>query len=93
MESKNKQLTTQKTAVRKRKLQGLVVSGSLNKTTVVRVDRSVQHSKYKKIITRSKNYKVHDPLNKCKVGMIVSIEECRPISRHKCWKLASIDTK
>jgi len=50
----------------------------------VRVDRRVQEPLYKKYITRSKKYAAHDEQNRCKVGDIVRIRECRPISKRKC---------
>jgi len=69
----------------KRILQGLVVSDKQNKTIVVKVERRVMHPVYKKFITRSKKYAAHDELNIFKVGDVVRIEECRPISKNKCW--------
>jgi len=69
----------------KRILQGLVVSDKQDKTVVVRVERRVMHPVYKKFITRSKKYAAHDEQNTFKVGDVVRIEECRPISKNKCW--------
>jgi small subunit ribosomal protein S17 len=69
----------------KRILQGTVVSDKNDKTVVVRVERRFTHPLFKKTVRRSKNYKAHDEANKFKVGDIVSIEECRPISRDKRW--------
>jgi small subunit ribosomal protein S17 len=69
----------------KRILQGLVVSDKQNKTIVVKVERRVMHPVYKKFITRSKKYAAHDELNQFKTGDTVRIEECRPISKNKCW--------
>jgi small subunit ribosomal protein S17 len=56
------------------------------KTAVVRVDRQVTHSKYKKKYTISKRFKVHDPEGKAHVGDVVEFEECRPISKDKRWR-------
>ena len=69
----------------KRILQGLVVSDKQDKTVVVIVERRVMHPVYKKFITRSKKYAAHDETNQFKVGDTVRIEECRPISKNKCW--------
>jgi small subunit ribosomal protein S17 len=69
----------------KRVLQGVVVSDAMDKTVVVRVDRRVMHPVYKKFIRRSKKYSAHDEANTYKVGDVVRIEECRPISKSKRW--------
>ncbi|MBF0611093.1 MAG: 30S ribosomal protein S17 [Magnetococcales bacterium] len=69
----------------KRVLQGVVVSDKMDKTIVIRVDRKVSHPLYGKIETRSKKYKAHDENNLCKVGQVVQIQECRPLSKDKCW--------
>lgn len=72
---------------------GTVVSNTMDKTAVVTVDRRVQHSKYKKFLTRRKRYKVHDERNQCEVGDRVVIAECRPLSRDKRWRLSEIIEK
>lgn len=69
----------------KRVMQGTVVSDGADKTIVVRIDRRVMHPLYKKVIRRSKKYMAHDAENLCKVGDIVRIRECRPISKRKRW--------
>jgi small subunit ribosomal protein S17 len=69
----------------KRVLQGVVVSDAMDKTIVVRVERRVMHPVYKKFIRRSKKYAAHDEANTHKVGDVVRIEECRPISKSKRW--------
>jgi small subunit ribosomal protein S17 len=69
----------------KRILQGLVVSDKQDKTVVVRVERRVMHPVYKKFVTRSKKYAAHDETNNFKTGDVVRIQECRPISKNKCW--------
>lgn len=69
-----------------RRLRGTVVSTRMQKTAVVRVDRRVAHPTYKKMYTISKRYKVHEPEGKVHVGDEVEIEECRPISKEKCWR-------
>lgn len=76
----------------KRILQGVVVSDAMDKTIVVRVERRVMHPVYKKFIRRSKKYSAHDETNSCKVGDVVRIEECRPISKNKCWTVIVDET-
>ena len=71
----------------KRILQGVVVSAFSDKTVTVRVERRVKHPVYTKVIRRSKKYAAHDELNECKVGDIVSIRECKPISKRKTWEI------
>ena len=71
----------------RRVLQGRVVSDKNDKTVIVRVDRRVMHPLYKKYITRSKKYAAHDADNRHKVGDVVRIRECRPISKHKRWEV------
>jgi small subunit ribosomal protein S17 len=71
----------------KRKFKGTVVSNKMDKTVVVRVERAKKHPKYLKIYKVSKNYKVHDPENKFKVGDKVEFVECRPMSKDKRWRV------
>jgi small subunit ribosomal protein S17 len=73
----------------KRILQGVVVSDKQDKTIVVRVERRLMHPIYKKFIRRSKKYAAHDEKNTCKIGDVVRIRECRPISKNKTWELIS----
>ncbi len=73
----------------KRVLQGVVVSDKTEKTITVKVERRVMHPLYKKFIKRSKKYAAHDENNACKVGDLVSIRECRPISKSKRWEVVS----
>ena len=69
----------------RRVLQGVVVSDKSDKTVTVLVERRFMHPMYKKIIKRTKKYRVHDADNQCKVGDKVRIEECRPLSKTKSW--------
>ncbi len=71
----------------RRVLQGTVVSDKADKTITVLVERRVRHPIYKKYIRKSKKYAAHDELNAKKVGDVVSIIECAPISKRKCWIL------
>lgn len=69
----------------KRILQGAVVSDANDKTVTVLVERRFMHPMVKKVVRRSKKYRAHDENNTYKVGDVVRIEECRPISKNKSW--------
>ena len=71
----------------KRILTGTVVSDKGDKTVVVKVERKVKHPLYGKIIRRSKKYHAHDEDNSFKAGETVRIEETKPISKLKTWKV------
>jgi small subunit ribosomal protein S17 len=62
----------------------------MDKTVVVRVDRTVRHPRYGKVLRRTKKYKAHDGTNACHVGDVVRIIESRPISREKRWAVTEI---
>ena len=74
-------------------VSGRVVSNKADKTITVRVDRLVKHPLYGKYITRSNKIHAHDPENACAEGDVVTVEQTRPISKTKTWKLTSIDRK
>jgi small subunit ribosomal protein S17 len=76
----------------KRVLQGTVVSDTNEKTVVVRVERRFTHPVMKKTVRRTKKYHAHDESNVAKVGDIVRIEECAPISKNKRWTLVPSET-
>lgn len=69
---------------------GVVVSDKMEKTIVVQIDRMVMHPIYKKYVRRRVKYKVHDERNEARIGDTVLIEECRPLSRHKRWRMKAI---
>jgi small subunit ribosomal protein S17 len=71
----------------KKVLKGVVVSDKMDKTVVVNVTRFVEHKKYQKRVKISKKYKAHDEDNSKKIGDIVEIEETRPISKDKKFKV------
>ncbi len=73
----------------RRIMQGRVVSDKGDKTVVVLIERRVRDPLYKKIIRRSKRYAAHDEGNTCKIGDLVAIEECAPISKRKRWRVVS----
>jgi len=78
---------TNKKETLRRRLAGVVVSDAMNKTIVVRVDRTVVHPKYGKRYVQGKKYHVHDEENAFHVGDLVSFQESRPISRNKRWSV------
>ena len=73
-----------------RTLSGVVVSDKMNASATVQVQRRVKHPIYGKYVRRSTKLAIHDPKNKCKIGDVVSIRECRPISKTKRWELVEI---
>lgn len=74
----------------KRTLTGRVVSDKMQKTVTVLVERKVKHPLYGKIITRSKKYHAHDENREFHPGDMVEIEECRPISKTKAWRVTRL---
>jgi small subunit ribosomal protein S17 len=84
-------MTDQKTERGHRKSrQGVVVSDKMDKTIVVQIERMVMDPVYKKYVRQRVKYKVHDETNDANTGDTVLIEECRPLSRDKRWRLKSI---
>jgi len=73
--------------IHKKKFKGVVVSDKMDKTVVVRVNRFVKHPKYGKFMEKSKRYKAHDETNEYKTGDKVVIEETRPLSKDKTFKV------
>ncbi len=77
---------------KKNKMQGVIVSDKMEKTVVVQVERVKEHPRYKKRIKVHKKYKAHDENNSYKEGDKVVIEDCRPISKDKKWRvIAKLD--
>ena len=79
--------------INRKQLIGQVLESGMHKTTIVRVDSRGPHPVYKKYITQSKKYYIHDPQNECKLGDKVSIIECRPMSKLKRWRLKKIEER
>ena len=77
----------------KRTLIGRVVSDKMDKTVTVLVERSVKHPLYGKVVRRSNKFHAHDEANECREGDLVTIEESRPLSRTKTWRVAKIIEK
>ncbi|MBT7445616.1 MAG: 30S ribosomal protein S17 [Methylococcales bacterium] len=74
-----------------RTVRGEVTSNKMDKTITVVVERKVTHPLYGKVVRRSTKYHAHDEANECKIGDTVTIEQCRPISKSKSWKLLKIE--
>jgi len=70
--------------------EGVVVSDKMTKTRVVMIDRVYRHPRYERVITRSKRLKAHDETNASKVGDRVLIEETRPLSKGKRWRIRQV---
>jgi small subunit ribosomal protein S17 len=71
-------------------LTGRVVSTKMNKTVTVAVERLIKHPQYGKYVRRTTKLMAHDEASECKEGDLVQIMSCRPLSRHKTWKLVQI---
>lgn len=76
-----------------RQMTGIVVSAKRDKTITVLIERKVKHPIYKKIIRRSSKLQAHDEANECSEGDIVTIEESKPFSKTKSWKLAEVEKR
>ena len=70
--------------------EGVVVSDKMIKTRVVMIERVYRHPRYERVITRSKRLKAHDETNTSKVGDRVLIEETRPLSKDKRWRIRQV---
>ncbi len=76
-----------------RTLTGRVVSNKMDKSVTVKIDRVVKHPVYGKYIRRSTKLHVHDENNQCQEGDLVTIRQCRPISKTKSWTLVEVVEK
>jgi small subunit ribosomal protein S17 len=74
----------------KKTREGVVVSDKMTKTRVVVIERVFRHPRYERVITRSKRLKAHDERNASKVGVRVLIEETRPLSKEKRWRILQV---
>lgn len=75
---------------RRRRVTGIVVSDKMQKTIVVRVERTLRHPIYKKVLTRGKNFKAHDPQGDAHEGDTVQLVEYLPVSKTKRWLLEKV---
>ncbi len=73
-----------------RTLAGKVVSSAMNKSITVSVERLVKHPMYGKYIRRTSKLMAHDENNECNAGDVVTISQCRPLSKNKSWRLENI---
>ena len=73
-----------------RTLTGVVASTKMDKTISVLIERRVEHPLYRKIVRKSTKLLAHDENNECNEGDTVAIEECRPLSKNKSWRLARV---
>jgi small subunit ribosomal protein S17 len=76
-----------------RTLTGKVVSNKMNKTVAVEIERLIKHPRYGKYIRRTTKLLAHDETNESREGDVVMISPCRPMSRHKSWKVVSVVEK
>lgn len=74
----------------RRVIVGTVVSDKMDKSRVIKVERSVKHPFYKKYIKRTKKFMVHDENNESHIGDVLKVTEVRPLSRRKRWRLSEI---
>ncbi len=73
-----------------RTVTGYVVSDRMDKTITVKIERKVPHPLYKKYVRRSTKIHAHDENNECRIGDIVMVQECRPLSKTKSWRLVRV---
>jgi small subunit ribosomal protein S17 len=78
---------------RRKEKVGIVTSNKMQKTVVVTVERRFKHPFYKRVIRRSKRFLAHDEKNQCQVGDTVRIEETRPLSARKRWRVIEVVAK
>jgi small subunit ribosomal protein S17 len=76
-----------------RTITGEVVSDKMDKTVTVLVERKVKHPVYGKYVKRSTKIHAHDENNECRIGDVVSVRECRPLSKSKSWQLVQVEVK
>lgn len=72
---------------------GIVISNKMQKTIVVKIENRYPHPIYSKTMVRTKKYLAHDELEECNIGDKVLVQECRPLSKRKCWELVEIISK
>ena len=76
-----------------RTLQGRVLSNKMDKSITVAIERKVKHPLYGKYLKRTTKIHAHDETNQCNEGDLVTISECRPLSKTKSWTLVEVVTK
>ncbi len=78
---------------KKKTMTGVVVSNKMDKTVVIKVERRFAHPVFKKVVKTTKKYKVHDEKNECLEGDFIRIQETRPLSKEKHWRLLGVITR
>ena len=81
------------TGATKRTVQGVVTSNAGDKSATIMIERRIKHPVYGKFINRSTKLHVHDEANECNKGDVILVEECRPMSKTKSWKLVEVVEK
>ncbi|NOQ88672.1 MAG: 30S ribosomal protein S17 [Gammaproteobacteria bacterium] len=89
----NVETATASQAGTKRTLQGVVTSSAGDKSATIMIERRIKHPIYGKFIKRSTKIRLHDEANECNKGDTILIEECRPMSKTKSWKLVKVVEK
>ena len=84
---------TEAVSATKRTLQGVVTSNTGDKSATIMIERKIKHPVYGKFIKRSTKIRLHDEANECNKGDKILIEECRPMSKTKSWKLVKVVEK
>ena len=84
---------TEAASTTKRTLQGVVTSNAGDKSATIMIERKIKHPVYGKYVKRSSKIRLHDETNECNKGDTILIEECRPMSKTKSWKLVKIVEK
>ena len=82
--------TTKEVISSRRTREGVVISDKMNKTIIVEVTRLIQHPQFKKVVRRRVKYAAHDEKNEAKLGSKVRIEETKPLSKTKRWRLVKV---
>ncbi len=86
-------VSTEVAATTKRTLQGVVTSNAGDKSATIMIERKIKHPVYGKYVKRSSKIRLHDEANECNKGDTILIEECRPMSKTKSWKLVKVVEK
>ena len=73
----------------KKKISGIVISNKMDRTVIVEAESFVNHPVYNKVVKKRAKFFAHDEKNVCKIGDFVKIEECRPLSRNKRWRVVA----
>ena len=85
--------SAQAVSITKRTLQGVVTSNAGDKSATIMIERKIKHTVYGKYVKRSSKIRLHDEANECNKGDTILIEECRPMSKTKSWKLVKVVEK